>query len=166
MEITRNGQAENIIITEASKEQDFDISELTRGENLCYRSPEEVDSQISNFLVAINERKEVIGCVGSKLYGLNMEIISLMTKKEFRGRGLGTILLQRKVEELRKWDSLNIFALTTENVAIKLFFPLGFIEVGIQLFGPKVLTDCLGCSKNRMKEGVHLCNEIAVLYQR
>ncbi len=166
MEICKNGWTENIIITEARKQHISRISELTKGDNLRYRPPEEIDSLLSNFLVAINEKKEVVGCVGSKLYDLDMEIISIRTIEDFQHQGLGKALLEQKVNGLKKWSRLNIFALITETSAKKLFFPLGFIKVGIQLFGPKVLTDCLGCPKNRMEGGVHLCNEIAVLYQR
>lgn len=165
MKAYNNDQLKDIVIVEARKRHVAEISELTRGENLRYRPPEEIDSCISNFLVAMNKKKEVVGCVGSKLYELNMEIIALRNPKEFRNPGLGKILLKQKIQELKKWGRLNIFAVTTEAVANRLFFPLGFIEVGIQLFGPKVLTDCLVCPKNKMEGKVHLCNEIAVLYK-
>lgn len=165
MKAHNNDRLKGVVIIEARKRHVTAISELTRGENLRYRPPEEVDSHISNFLVALNEKKEVVGCVGSKLYELNMEIISLRSTPEYKSLGLGKVLLEQKVQELKKWGRLNIFALTTEVVANRLFYPLGFIKVGIQLFGPKVLTDCLGCPKNKMEGKIHLCNEIAVLYK-
>ena len=161
--IIRKGK---VVIKEAVKHQVEIISELTIGENLHYRSPEEVASLLANFLVALDEKKEVVGCVGSKLYDLNMEIIALRTTEEFRNQGLGKILLTQKLEALKLWPKITIFALTTEDLAKNLFFPLGFIEIGIQLFGPKVLTDCLGCHKNKMVGAKHLCNELAVLYPR
>lgn len=162
----KNGQAENIIITKARDEHVAAISRLTKGENLRFRPPEEVHSLLSNFLVALDGGNEVAGCVGSKLYDMDMEIISLRVKKKFLNKGLGKKLLVKKLLSLKAWPKINIFALTTEGIADRLFFPLGFIRVGIQLFGPKVLTDCLGCHKNKMKGSRHLCNEFAVFYQK
>lgn len=156
----------SIVIKGAREKHIGAISALTRGINLRYRPPEEIASHLSNFLVAMDEKGKVVGCVGSKLYDFNMEIISLRIIEEYVNKGLGKMLLKHKLEELKEWPKLNVFALTTKTLADKLFFPLGFIEVGIQLFGSKVLTDCLGCSKNRLEGRQHLCNEIAVLYLR
>jgi N-acetylglutamate synthase-like GNAT family acetyltransferase len=154
-----------ITIVEARKKHILTISELTRGENLRYRPPEEIDSQRSNFLVALNQKGKVMACVGSKFYDFDAEIIALKVIPEYQRQGLAKMLLKQKIRDLRSWPRLRIFALTTENLAANLFFPLGFIKVGIQLFSSKVLMDCAECPKNRMEGGIHLCNEIAVLYQ-
>lgn len=167
MEKSQSRPAEKkISIVRGLKKHVFAISELTKGKNLRYRPPEEIDSQISNFLVALDENHKVVGCVGSKLYEACVEIISLQVIDGYQQRGLGRELLRRKVRELKKWRNLRIFALVTEAAAKSLFLPIGFIKVGIQLFGPKVLMDCIGCPKNRMAGDQHLCNEITVLFHQ
>lgn len=165
MQTHNDSQAENIIIAEARVKHVDAISNLTQGINLRFRSPIEVHSLLSNFLVAIDGKNDVVGCVGSKLYDLDMEIISLRVKDEFLFKGLGKKLLTQKLFELKMWPKINIFSLTTEALAQRLYYPLGFTKVGIQLFGPKILTDCLECHKNKMEGGKHLCDELAVLYQ-
>ncbi|MFA6171093.1 MAG: GNAT family N-acetyltransferase [Patescibacteria group bacterium] len=152
-------------ICKARTEDAFQISELTRQSNLIHRTPEEIESRIADFLTA-KISGTVLACVGAKHYDLDAEIIALRTAPNFENLGLGKIVLGVIRAELVKQKKRKIFALTTEIVAQKLFFPLGFIKVGIQLFGPKILNDCLKCPKNIIgPEGNHLCNEIAVLYQ-
>lgn len=155
------------LIIQARKSDIYAISKLTRGKNLRYRPPEEIAQLLHNFLVVINEKNEVVACIGARRYENNdVEIIALRTAPGYEKLGLASSLLLLKLNSLKKKGGFRIFALTTKTTAEKLFYPLGFIRVGIQLFHWKVLCDCADCPKNIITpEGIHLCNEIAVLYR-
>lgn len=145
----------------------YAISELTRGKNLIYRSPEEVEILLPCYHVAVRaETGEIVGCISAKMYGTDAEIVSYRLNKQFRGQGVGRQLIKMQLQFLVGRAGIErIFALTTKEVAVKIFLKAGFIEVGIQLFGPKVLLECSRCPKNIISEGRHLCDEIAVIYR-
>lgn len=142
------------------------ISGLTKGENLLFRSPEEVRKMLPCYLVALNDLSEVVGCVSAKWYGYHAEIVSFRVVDQYQHVGIGDALLQNEIQLLQRMPFVErIFALSTNHVAESCFAPLGFIEVGIQLFGWKVLLECSKCPKNIIgNDGKHQCNEIALLF--
>ena len=141
------------------------ISKLTEGKNLLSKTAKEITELRPNFLVLINEKNEVLGCVGSKYYNLDAEIISFRVLDEYQGQGFGKKLLKKIIQNLETDKKLRIFSLTTRAVAEIHFFPSGFFEVGIQLFNLKVSEVCKKCPKNIILNNQHQCNEIAVLYK-
>jgi N-acetylglutamate synthase-like GNAT family acetyltransferase len=156
---------------EFRKAQEKDISAismLTQRKNLLFRSSAEIRSLLPYYHVAVDIwTGEIAGCVGAKIYGADAEIISFRVKERFLKIGIGRNLLKKQLEFLsNQSEILRIFALTTREIAANNFLKAGFIEVGIQLFGPKVLLDCAKCPKNVFSNERHLCNEIAVIYKQ
>jgi len=166
--VLTNNELNDFSIVPAKLEDVFDISELTKGENLRYRPEEEVTVNLKNFFVLKHKQVGLIGCIGSKTYeDADVEIISLRIKEKFCGNGLGfgKKLLRKKLESLAGVKG-RIFALTTPERAEITFLPMGFIKAGILMFGEKIKADCLDCKKNVMENGIYKCNEIAVLYKK
>lgn len=157
-----------IEIRKAKEKDVFAISQLTIGENLIFRSPEEVELLLPCYHIAEEVKTgKLAGCISTKMYGLDAEIVSFRVEEQFFGLGIGKALFQKQLHFLLGRKSISrIFALTTRKVASMLFLRAGFVEVGIQLFGPKVLLECAKCQKNVFLEGKHLCDEIAVLYNQ
>lgn len=145
------------------------ISELTLEKNLLPRSSEEVRSLLSHYHLAVDaETEEIAGCISTKIYDADAEIISFRVKEKFLGLGIGKELLERQLDLLNNQGEISrIFALSTEEVATRIFLKAGFVKVGIQLFGPKVISDCIRCPKNRFSnvDGKYLCDEIAMIYR-
>lgn len=139
------------------------ISSLTKGQNMLYRSPEEIKNLLPNFIITLKDKKDFAGCLGVKFYGQDAELITLRVLKDYENNGLAKVMIQCKLQYLLKHD-FRVFAFTTENLAQGLFLPLGFIIVGSQLLSPKILGDCAKCPKNRITDGRHQCNEVAVYY--
>lgn len=133
--------------------------------NLRPRTEAEISSLLKYFLVALDKDGQVAGFVGSKSWGRYIEIISLRVTQGFRERQLGLRLTRTKLAQLLK-TGRRVFALTTPDTANKIFFPLHFTVVQPQLLVPKIFGDCVKCDKNVVKNGVHQCNEIAVIYPR
>jgi len=118
------------------------------------RSRELVKKLIDTFIVAVDGDR-VVG-IGS-LYQLGKELVeirSLGILDEYRGRGIGSALVNRLVEEAQKKNFRQVMALTYE---VKFFEKNGFSVVQKEIFPEKVWTDCIHCKKR------HHCDEIAVL---
>lgn len=163
-------EARDKIVLRKAEEKDIPaISGLTLEKNLLPRSAEEVRSLLPYYCVAVDTATgKIAGCISTKVYGADAEIISFRVRENFLGRGIGIDLLKRQLQLLSGQKEITrIFALTTREVAARIFLRAGFIEVGIQLFGPKVLSDCAKCPKNNFSDtdGRHLCDEIAVIYR-
>lgn len=142
------------------------ISELTRAENLLFRSPEDVEILLPCYHIAESvETGEIVGCISAKMYGHDAEVISFRVKEDFLGIGIGAELLDIELEFLKERETVKrIFSLTTRKVFAGSFTKAGFVEVGIQMFDPKVVQVCSKCPKNVFVDGKHLCDEIAVIY--
>ena len=155
-----------VILRRAEDADIHPISELTRQENLLFRSPEDVEILLPCYHVAENaETGEIIGCISAKMFGHDAEIISFRVRQDFAGIGIGTELLAIELEFLKERESVKrIFSLTTRKVFEGSFSKAGFVEVGIQMFDPKVIQVCSRCPKNVFVDGKHKCDEIAVMY--
>lgn len=156
---------------ELRKAQERDIpkiSALTRGENLLFRSLREIRYLLHYYHVVEDiYTKEITGCIGAKIYDNDAEITSFILEERYRHIGIGRDLLRKQLGFLSSQIEISrIFVLTTREVAQSSFSTEGFVEVGIQLFKPKVLSDCANCRKNVFKNSKHLCNEIAMIYKR
>ena len=157
-----------IELRKAREKDIFAISQLTIGKNLIFRSPEEVELLLPCYHIAEElGTGKLAGCISTKMYDLDAEIVSFRIEEQFSGLGVGKALFQKQLHFLLSRKSISrIFALTTRKVASMIFLRAGFVEVGIQLFGPKVLLECAKCQKNVFLDGKHLCDEIAVLYNQ
>lgn len=118
------------------------------------RSRELLSRIIDTFVVA--EEDGVIVGVGSlcKLGDDLVEIRSLGIAEEYKGRGIGTKLVEKLLEEAHRLKMRHVMALTYE---VPFFERNGFRVVDKEIFPEKVWTDCIYCKKR------HACDEIAVL---
>lgn len=160
----------NLTIRKAKPADIRAISAFTRGNQkvMLFRAPAEIKKLLPNYLVALNDKDDIVGCCGFKTYpGGDAEIISLAVDYKHQGRGTGDKLIKRAISEIsRKKNLKRILALTTPEVS-KLFRKNNFLPAGIQLFHEKILEDCKNCPRNRLdKNGSYLCNEVALIYSK
>jgi len=83
------------------------------------------------FLVA-EEDGEILGLAQGRTYTGTSQLGFLGVRKEFRGRGVGEILLHKFIEEARKRKTQKVWLYTSPKVlpAIKLYIKNGFIPEG------------------------------------
>lgn len=118
------------------------------------RSRQLLEKQIGEFVVAENEGS-VIGCGSLCQLGSDLvEIRSLGISDGYKGKGIGSMLVDRLLEEARRREIPKVMALTYE---VSFFKKNGFTVVEKEIFPEKVWTDCIHCKKR------HACDEIAVL---
>ncbi|NMO94856.1 N-acetyltransferase [Paenibacillus lemnae] len=118
------------------------------------RSRKVLERQINEFVVAESEGN-VIGCGSLCQLGSDLvEIRSLGISEGHKGQGIGSMLVDRLIEEAKERELPKIMALTYE---VSFFLKNGFSIVEKEIFPEKVWTDCIHCSKQ------HACDEIAVL---
>ncbi|MEC0127852.1 N-acetyltransferase [Paenibacillus pabuli] len=118
------------------------------------RSREVLQRQLEHFVVA-EVNGEVVGCGSLCRLGNDLvEVRSLGISEGHKGMGIGSLLLDRLVEEAEKQQIPKVMALTYE---VSFFLKNGFAVVEKEIFPEKVWTDCVHCSKQ------NCCDEIAVL---
>lgn len=130
------------------------IEEYAKRGIMLPRSRQVLERQIGDFVVAeING--EVVGCGSLCRLGEELvEIRSLGIMEGHKGKGLGSMLVNRLVEEARQQSIPKVMALTYE---VSFFLKNGFSIVDKEIFPEKVWTDCVNCAKQLC------CDEIAVL---
>jgi amino-acid N-acetyltransferase len=98
---------------------------------------------------------QVVGCVALTIIWADLaEIRSLAVDDEFRGKGIGTQLIEWTIEEARRLGIRRLMALTYEQ---RFFGKFAFEVVSKETLPLKVWSDCVRCPK---REG---CDEIAVV---
>jgi amino-acid N-acetyltransferase len=109
---------------------------------------------LDSFIVA-EEAGKLIGCGSLFRLGSDLvEIRSLGMADGYKGRGLGTQIVDALIAEARKLNVPKVMALT---YAVPFFVKNGFQVVDKEIFPEKVWTDCVNCSKQDR------CDEIAVV---
>lgn len=118
------------------------------------RSRAVLERQISDFVVAEMDER-IVGCGSLCRLGEELvEIRSLGIAEGYKGRGLGSMLVEELVLQAKRQGIPKIMALTYE---VSFFLKNGFAVVEKEIFPEKVWTDCVNCAKQ------HCCDEIAVL---
>lgn len=118
------------------------------------RSRAVLERQISDFVVAEMDGR-IVGCGSLCRLGEELvEIRSLGIAEGYKGRGLGSMLVEELVLQAKRQGIPKIMALTYE---VSFFLKNGFAVVEKEIFPEKVWTDCVNCAKQ------HCCDEIAVL---
>ncbi|MHA0855753.1 N-acetyltransferase [Paenibacillus sp. CMAA1364] len=118
------------------------------------RSRKILEQQLDQFIVAEIDG-QTVGCGSLFQLGTDLvEIRSLGIGEEYKGRGIGSMLVSALIEEAKVRQIPNVMALTYE---VSFFLKNGFDVVEKEIFPEKVWTDCVFCSKQ------HCCDEIAVL---
>src|SRR5687768_15111572 len=99
--------------------------------------------------------REVAGCVALAIIWADLaEVRSLAVDDAFRGRGIGTRLVEWCVEESRRLGIRKLMSLTYEQ---RFFEKIGFEVVPKDTLPLKVWSDCVRCPK---RDG---CDEIAMV---
>lgn len=130
------------------------IEEYAQRGIMLPRSRQALTRQIDQFVIAEIEG-EFIGCGSLFRLGTDLvEIRSIGLRDEGRGKGVGSMILEKLIEEARRQEIPKVMALT---YAVDFFLRNGFEVVQKEIFPEKVWTDCVNCKKQ------HACDEIAVL---
>lgn len=130
------------------------IEEYAQRGIMLPRSRQALTRQIDQFVIAEIEG-EFIGCGSLFRLGSDLvEIRSIGLRDEGRGKGVGSMILEKLIEEARRQEIPKVMALT---YAVDFFLRNGFEVVQKEIFPEKVWTDCVNCKKQ------HACDEIAVL---
>nr|WP_046507433.1 GNAT family N-acetyltransferase [Paenibacillus riograndensis] len=130
------------------------IEEYAQRGIMLPRSRQALTRQIDQFVIAELDGK-FIGCGSLFRLGADLvEVRSIGLRDEGKGKGIGSMILEKLTEEARRQKIPKIMALT---YAVDFFLRNGFTVVEKEIFPEKVWTDCVNCKKQ------HACDEIAVL---
>lgn len=98
---------------------------------------------------------KVVGCCALTIIWADLaEVRALAVDEDYRGRGIGRLLVEWSVAEARRLGIARLMALTYEQA---FFEKLGFRVVAKETLPLKVWSDCVRCPK---RDG---CDEIAVV---
>ena len=121
---------------------------------MLFRSLAQLYDRLRDFSVYEVDRK-VVGCVGLALLWADLaEVRSLAVDEPYRGRGIGTRLVESCIEEARRLQIRRVMALTYEQ---RFFEKAGFEVVPKDTLPLKVWSECVHCPK---RDG---CDEIAMV---
>jgi len=135
-----------------------DISRITAGyagQGIMLKRPvENIIEDIRNFFVAEYQGR-VIGCCAIAFYTVRLaEIRSLAVLDEFRGKGIGRLLVEKAEAVLTEEGVKEVFVLTLNP---GFFSRMGYKEIEKEYFPQKIWRDCTNCPK------LMACDEIAMV---
>lgn len=119
------------------------------------RSDDEIATNIRSYIVAINDDEQLVGYSALHIHALNLaEVRSLVIREDMRGMGVGSQLVKELLNEAKKMDIAQVFALTYRE---NFFKRLGFEVIQKEkLPAQKIWADCIKCKH------FPVCNEIAL----
>jgi len=124
--------------------------------NLLTRSMSELYRHLRDFFV-VDTNGHVAGCAALEIFTDNLgEVRSLVVADEYKGKGLGKLLVERVAAEARAIGLKRLMALT---YVPTFFHKLGFVTVPKETLPEKVWTVCVKCYK------YNHCDETAVLLE-
>jgi ribosomal-protein-alanine N-acetyltransferase len=93
----------------------------------------ELESENSKYIVA-KENDEIVGFAGIWISPIDVEITNIVTKKDERKKGIGSLLLEKLIEMAKQTEKDNISLEVNENniAAGCLYEKYGFEVVGIR----------------------------------
>lgn len=150
--------SENIVARKAEIHDAQAIHDLInlyaqRGEMLP-RTMGEVFENLRDFFV-IRPEEKLLGCVALHIVWSDLaEVKSLAVPEDIQARGLGSVLVEKAVEEAREIGLERVFALTYRPT---FFERLGFVQADVMTLPRKVWNECYRCPK------FPSCNEIALV---
>jgi len=137
------GKVRKARITDAERIQ-FLINEYAKLGLMLPRSIQSIYENIRDFWV-YEEKGEVLGvCALTIFWGDLAEIRSLAVDSKHTGRGIGTALVKRALEEAREFGIPRVFTLTYQ---VKFFEKLGFKVIDKEKLPHKIWRDCINCVK-------------------
>jgi amino-acid N-acetyltransferase len=121
---------------------------------MLFRSLAQLYEDLRDFAVYERDR-EVVGCVGLSILWADLaEVRSLAVDEPYRGRGIGSRLVEWCVDEARRLQIRRLMTLTYEQ---RFFEKLGFEVVAKETLPLKVWSDCVRCPKRDS------CDEFAMV---
>jgi amino-acid N-acetyltransferase len=134
------------------------ISQITSGYAgkgiMLERPVENIIEDIRNFFVA-EYQGHVIGCCAVAFYTVRLaEIRSLAVLEEFKGAGIGRLLIEKAEAVLTEEGVREVFVLTLNP---GFFGRMGYTGIEKEYFPQKIWRDCTNCPK------LMACDEIAMV---
>jgi len=134
------------------------ISKMTdayAGKGVMLKRPvESIIEHIRNFFVAEYQGR-LIGCCAVAFYTVKLaEIRSLAVVDQFRGKGIGGLLVRKAESVLTEEGVKEVFVLT---LSPGFFTKMGYKEIEKEYFPQKIWRDCTNCPK------LMACDEIAMV---
>ncbi len=122
---------------------------------LLPRSLREICEDIRDFVVAEDDNGRIVGCGALQLYGMHLaEIRSITVSNEYRGHGVGKLLVDALMKEA-KHQHVTCVCLFTR--VPEFFRHLGFREAERDALPDKLYKDCLRCPR------YDNCDEVAMV---
>jgi amino-acid N-acetyltransferase len=134
------------------------ISQITSGYAgqgiMLKRTVENIIEDIRNFFVAEYQGR-VVGCCAIAFYTVRLaEIRSVAVLEEFKGTGIGRLLVGKAEAVLKEEGVKEVFVLTLNP---GFFGRMGYTEIEKEYFPQKIWRDCTNCPK------LMACDEIAMV---
>jgi len=119
------------------------------------RTDDEISTNIRSYTLAVDDDK-LIGFCALHVHSPSLaEIRSLIIKEEYRGKGVGTGLINKVIQEGVELGLQKILSLTYEK---EFFEKLGFAEIPKEsLPEHKIWADCIKCKH------FPVCNEVSLI---
>jgi amino-acid N-acetyltransferase len=107
------------------------------------RSMAELYESIREFLVAVDDENQVVGCVAVHVFWEDLaEIRCLAVAPQVQGRGVGRRLVEACLEAARELEIKSIFALTN---AVGFFERCGYQRVDKSELPQRIWSECVRC---------------------
>ena len=142
-------------------EKIFALISLNR-DMLVPRSLGSIVESVDRFVIAEAEG-EMVGCASYQIHpeignaeAATVEIVSVAVKSMFRKRGIGRLLIEAIVANVRRFAPREVLVLT---FAPEFFRKLGFVETPKTEVMHKLYTGCINCTKHA---DPFTCPEIAM----
>lgn len=122
---------------------------------ILYRDQDEMAATIRSYHI-VKDNERLIGFGALHIYSPTLaEVRSFFIDEEYRGRGVGSMLLAKLEEEGRRLGVKTLLALTYKE---EFFKKLGFVEIAKdQIPEHKIWADCIKCKH------FPICNEISLI---
>ncbi len=122
---------------------------------ILIRSDDEISTNIRSYMLAFDD-EQLIGFVALHIHTLTLsEVRSLIVETAYRGRKVGSKLVNMCVEEAKTLGLKKILSLTYEQ---RFFEKLGFVEIPKESIPEhKIWADCIKCKH------FPICNEVSLI---
>ncbi|MFY9141377.1 N-acetyltransferase [Sulfuricurvum sp.] len=119
------------------------------------RSNDEIATNIRSYFLALDGEK-LVGFVALHIHSpVLAELRSMIIDTEYRGRNIGTALVENACEEGRRLGLKEVLALTYQQ---RFFERLGFVEIPKESIPEhKIWADCIKCKH------FPICNEVSLI---
>ena len=131
------------------------VADEVKNNIILYRDKDTIATNIRSYLL-LRKKNEIIASVALHIYSIKLaEFRSLIVQKEYRGRGLGQLLIKAGINEAKDLGLKELLVLTYQ---ANFFKKLGFVEIEkSKIPDKKIWADCINC-KNFSN-----CDEVALI---